>query len=116
MAFTRDNATADGFWGVKTITYSATGAAAEASPADHWQGQHITIQVTGTLGAGLSIDLQGANDEVPTWAALPTPVTITALGLTRLAAANHGFKHYRFNKTAGHATTDLTITVVTQAI
>jgi hypothetical protein len=113
MAFTKDNVQATSGWGEKRITYSATAATVEASPGEVWSGTHITIQVTGTLGAGLSIDVEASNDGGNTWAALPTAVTLTALGLEKIALANHGFEQYRFSKTAGHASTDLNIYVVT---
>lgn len=117
MAFTRDNSITDGFWGVRSVIYTASGATVEASPGDAWgpSPSYITIQVKGTAGAGLNINLQVTNDDpngTPTWVNAPTPIGIGATGVFKVADDSLGFRGYRFNKTAGHASTDVTITVV----
>jgi hypothetical protein len=119
MAFTRDNSFNDSFWGQRSIVYTATLATAEASPGDAWGPfpRYITIQVKGTAGAGLNIDLQVTNDDPttgsPTWVNAPTPIGIGAVGPFKVSANSLGFRGYRFNKTAGHASTNVTITVCT---
>lgn len=121
MAFTRDNAHNDSHAGQRVVQYSASTATAEASPGDTWgpNPTYITIQVTGTPGVGLNIDLQVTNDDPsgsPTWVNAPTPLGISAVGPFQVAADTMGFRGYRFNKTAGSAATDVTLQVcITQA-
>lgn len=70
-----------------------------------------TVQVTGTFGTGGSVTLE-ASDDGSSFAALPTPIAITAAGLYVVATTAH--RRIRPRVTAGDGTTSLVVTLTTR--
>jgi hypothetical protein len=66
------------------------------------------FQVTGTIGAAGSIQMEGSNDNV-NWVKL-SPAALTAVGLFAALGTNEHPKYIRPNVTAGDGTTALTVT------
>ena len=66
------------------------------------------FQVTGTIGAAGSIQMEGSNDGT-NWVKL-SPAALTAVGLFAALGANEHPKFIRPNVTAGDGTTALTVT------
>lgn len=65
------------------------------------------FQVTGTIGAAGSIQLEGSNDNV-NWVKL-SPAALVAVGLFAPLGVNERPKYIRPNVTAGDGTTALTV-------
>lgn len=111
MAFSTTKATS--FWRrgaiqcVWTVADTSGNSAAESFPG----AESITIQCTGTFGAGGSVTIHASNDGT-NFVILPTAVTFTAAGIKSIALADLAFKFYRAALTAGDATTNLTLTAV----
>lgn len=74
----------------------------------------LTVQATGTFGAGGNVALQGSNDGT-TWGAMPNPGG-TTIGLGDAVPDFCAIRprYVRPKVTAGDGTTDLTVTLVAQ--
>lgn len=90
-----------------TITWAAVpnGNQGDAVSED-WSSAFF--QVTGTFGAGGSVQIEGSNDGT-NWVKL-SPAALTAAGLVAALGVNEHPKFLRCNVTAGDGTTALTVT------
>lgn len=70
----------------------------------------LTAQLGGTYAAG-TVALQGSNDG-STFAALPTAVSFTGLGIKSVAVADLGYRHYRAAYSSMDAGNTLDLTIV----
>lgn len=91
-----------------TVTWAAVPNGNQGSPyAGDWFSAYF--QVTGTFGAGGSVQMEGSNDGV-NWVILPGAVALVAAGFFAPATAGVRPKFVRPNVTAGDGTTALTVT------
>jgi hypothetical protein len=90
-----------------TVTWAAVPNGNQGdSIAEDWASAFF--QVTGTFGAGGSVQIEGSNDG-STWVKL-SPAALTAAGLFAALGATERPKFVRPNVTAGDGTTALTVT------
>jgi hypothetical protein len=93
------------------ITWTGLANGDTGSPYEGADFADRTMQVSGTFGAGGSVNLEGGNDNA-TWAILTDPqgtaITKTAAGLEVI---EENPRYIRPNVTAGDGTTSLTVTV-----
>ena len=76
------------FYGAKryedALIHAADTSWSDSKPFDLFGSTHVTLQVTVNSGTGWTVHVKGAMDDADTPLDLPTPVTITTAGLTRI--------------------------------